>query len=102
MGNFEERFLSDNKVSLNSSSKVINVASMWKVAIAILAFAASASFSKPQLGPSPPIGGGNQLNRIIGARQADYSSFPGTDYQAASANIEAYCPMCCTLVYICG
>merc|ERR1712179_57203 len=76
-----------------------------KVAISILALASSFSFSKPQLGPSLPIGGGggnqlnraiaaqqadyssfpgggNQLNRLIGARQADYSSFPGRDYQA--------------------
>merc|ERR1712201_25875 len=75
------------------------------VAISILALASSFSFSKPQLGPSLPIGGGggnqlnraidaqqadyssflgggNQLNRLIGARQADYSSFPGRDYQA--------------------
>merc|ERR1712179_746527 len=50
-----------------------------KVAISILALASSFSFSKPQLGPSLPIGGGggNQLNRAIAAQQADYSSFPG-------------------------
>merc|ERR1712179_652920 len=63
---------------------IFNETNMWKVAISILALASSFSFSKPQLGPSLPIGGGggNQLNRLIGARQADYSSFPGRDYQA--------------------
>merc|ERR1712025_145881 len=97
-----------------------------KVAISILALASSFSFSKPQLGPSLPIGGGggnqlnrliaaqqadyssfpggggNQLNRLIRARQADYSSFPGRDYQAEYSNMAAYCPMCCVLVRICG